>query len=196
MKIQVCDVVKVFLKTRSGHHIELFLYVVPLVCESLCGQPVDVAVEQFPQLTGLDLAKANGSSDNLPVSILIGADCYWEIATGRTIHRRTGPTAVHTRAVRTSPWNIYQHLTQRHIALCTHILNVTSISSLEDSVQLDGLGIRQDEDTVYNQFIRDIKSQDGCDCVPAALLIKHLPNETSLVIYDPLGFLSPFTVQI
>mgnify|MGYP003472819863 CR=1 FL=1 len=64
------------------------LYVVPLVCESLCGQPVDVAVEQFPHLSGLDLADANGSSDNLPVGILVGADCYWKIATGRTIHER------------------------------------------------------------------------------------------------------------
>ena len=47
---------------------------------------MDVTVEQFPHLSGLDLAGANDSSDNLPISILIGADCYWKIATGRIIH--------------------------------------------------------------------------------------------------------------
>lgn len=55
------------------------------------------------------------------------------------------------------------------MCLCMHILNVTSIS-LQDSVldkklkefwELDGLGIRQDEDSVYSPFVKDVKFQDG-----------------------------------
>lgn len=88
---------------------------------------MDVAVEQ---LSGLALADENSSSDNLAVSILVGADCYWKVATGRIIHGRNGPTAVHTRLgwVLSGPDLGMSFDLAAHSTLCTHILNVTSIS--------------------------------------------------------------------
>ena len=55
-KTQICDVVKLGLKARTEVDLELSLYVVPLVCEPLSGQPLDLTVQRYSYLSGLDLA--------------------------------------------------------------------------------------------------------------------------------------------
>ena len=44
-KTQKCDVVKLGLKARTGADLEISLYVVPLICETLSGQPLDLTVQ-------------------------------------------------------------------------------------------------------------------------------------------------------
>lgn len=41
-------------------------------------------MERFKYLSGLDLADPVDSSENLPISILIGADYYWKALQGRS----------------------------------------------------------------------------------------------------------------
>ena len=45
-KTQICDVVKLGLKARTGVDLELSLYVMPLICEPLSGQPLDLIVQR------------------------------------------------------------------------------------------------------------------------------------------------------
>mgnify|MGYP003430242405 FL=1 len=94
--MQTCDAIELGLTTKMGLDFELTIYVVPFICEPLSGQPTDIAVERFKYLSGLDLADPD-DTDNLPISILIGADYYWKVVTGRIIHGRVGPTAVQTK---------------------------------------------------------------------------------------------------
>lgn len=54
-------------------------------------------MQQFPYLSGLDLADSGNVTDNLEINILVGAGYYWKIVTGRIVHGRVGPTAIETR---------------------------------------------------------------------------------------------------
>ena len=96
-RVETCDIVELKFKAKTGTDFELSLFTVPMICEPLSGQPVNWAVEQFPYLQGLDLADSCDSSDTLEMSILIGVDQYWKVATGGILRGNTGPTAMETK---------------------------------------------------------------------------------------------------
>ena len=60
------------------------LLTVPTICEPLSGQPVILASQRYSYLSKLDLADPSECGDCLDVGILIGADHYWTLVTGRT----------------------------------------------------------------------------------------------------------------
>lgn len=64
------------------------LFVVPMICELLIGQPISLCFQQKPQLAGLELADWADSDDRLEVDILIGADWYWDLVTGQVAKNR------------------------------------------------------------------------------------------------------------
>ena len=171
-KTQKCDVVKLGLKARTGADLEISLYVVPLICEPLSGQPLDLTVQRFPYLSGLDLADSGNVTDNLEIDILVGADYYWKVATGRIVHGRVGPTAIETRF----GWVLSGPVPGRHPGststnmICSHVLKVDcaqpeNLADLDKKLQtfwdLDTLGVREGEDSVYDKFIRTIELKDG-----------------------------------
>ena len=55
-KVHVCNVVNLEIKTKNGMRMMVSLLTVPMVCEPLSGQPLNLASEHFPYLAGLDLA--------------------------------------------------------------------------------------------------------------------------------------------
>lgn len=93
---QACDVVNVALKTRSGDDVVIPLLTVPTICKPLSGQPVTLASQRYSYLSKLDLADPSECGDCLDVGILVGADHYWALVTGRT-RQGAGPTAIETR---------------------------------------------------------------------------------------------------
>ena len=95
-KVQICDVVKLAIKTATGMNLVLPFLVVPSICEPIAGQPITLARDTYPHLFGLNLADDSGRSESLAISILIGADHYWKLATGRVRRGKTGPTAIET----------------------------------------------------------------------------------------------------
>ena len=162
-RMLTCDAIELGLKTKLGLDLELALYVVPFIREPLSGQPTDIAVEHFKYLSGLDLADPD-DSDNLPISILIGAGYYWRVVTGRIIHGRVGPTAVQTkfRWVLSGPVTGLRGSATMN-TLCSHVLNVgcTPQQDLSDLgkkrqvfLELDSMGIRPEEDLVNSSLIR------------------------------------------
>ena len=95
-KVQICDVVKLAIKTATGTDLVLPFLVVPSICEPIAGQPITLARDTYPHLFGLNLADDSDRSESLAISILIGADHYWKLATGRVRRGKTGPTAIET----------------------------------------------------------------------------------------------------
>ncbi|KAL5475335.1 hypothetical protein EMCRGX_G025132 [Ephydatia muelleri] len=93
---QICDVVKLAFKTATGTDLVLPFLVVPSICEPIAGQPVTLARDTYPHLFGLNLAEDSSASESLDISVLIGADHYWKLATGRVRRGKTGPTAIET----------------------------------------------------------------------------------------------------
>ena len=91
-----CEVVKVAMKTVDGAFLDLLLFIVLLICESLNNQPINFCKDEYNHLTHLTLADACDSRD-MPIDILIGLDYYWQIVTSEMIQGKKGHTAVYTR---------------------------------------------------------------------------------------------------
>ncbi len=95
----------------------LSLYVMPIICEPLMGQPIATCTEQYPHLTGLELADCSSNDLNMPVDVLIGSDYYCKLGwvlSGPMSHsdsnsdRSVMNLSVH---VRLSPSNLVHYLT-------------------------------------------------------------------------------------
>ena len=95
-RIQVCDVIKLAIKTKDGTDLVLPFLTVPTICEPLSGQPIALARERFRHLSNLELADDGCVKGNLEINILIGADHYWKLVTGKVAQGTAGPTAIHT----------------------------------------------------------------------------------------------------
>ncbi len=76
---------------------ELKLFAVPLICEPLAAQPITLCVKKYNHLSRLDLADSSDGKAAMGVDMLIGADYYWELATGKTSGGWSGPVAIHTK---------------------------------------------------------------------------------------------------
>ncbi|KAL5494489.1 hypothetical protein EMCRGX_G015831 [Ephydatia muelleri] len=93
---QLCDVVNLSMKTRNGANVVIPLLTVPVICEPLSGQPISLAARRYPYLSTLELADESDPDCVLDVGILIGADHYWALVSGRNC-QGDGPTAIETR---------------------------------------------------------------------------------------------------
>ena len=174
-KVQVCDVVNLAIKTKNGMSLVVSLLTVPMVCEPLSGQPLNLASEHFPYLAGLELADSSSLEDNLDIGILIGADQYWKLVTGKIRQEGTGPTAVETKLgwVLSGPVPGVSHGGTSVNFVSTHVLKVEcSDCDLDTTLKafwdLDTLGIKDNESSVYEDFIQTIDFKNGRYCV-------HLP---------------------
>ena len=57
------------------------------------------AVQHFKHLSTLDLADSGDVGNSTDINILIGADNYWRLVTGRLKKERDGRTAIETSLV-------------------------------------------------------------------------------------------------
>lgn len=120
----------------------------------------------------MDLADSGNASDHLEINILVGPDYYWKVATGRIVHGRVGPTAIKTRF----GWVLSGPVPGRHPVsmttnmICSHVLKVgcvqpENLADLDKKLQmfwdLDTLGVREKEDSVYDKFIRTVELKNG-----------------------------------
>ena len=82
-KRQLCKEVKLGVQTKGGAVLELILFTVPFISESLDVIPSQFVTERYSHLRGLDLADSSTVRCQREPDILIGADQYWDIS-----HRR------------------------------------------------------------------------------------------------------------
>ena len=73
---QMCEVVRVGIKVKSGPDVELTLYTVPYICEPLSVQPISVCAQSYDHLSCLELADSTVGEIPLDVDVLVGSDHY------------------------------------------------------------------------------------------------------------------------
>ena len=143
---------------------------VPIICEPLSCQPIVYTKQRYSYLTDLDLADSSHVGDELQIDALIGSDHYWQIATGRVIQGQSGPTAIHTHLgwVLSGPvWNAAEQNTLNSQVIHTlHIQSADSFSHLDSLLkqfwELESLGIKQNEPSVYEAFKQLIQFKNDC----------------------------------
>ena len=129
---------------------QLSLYVVPMICEPLVGQPITACVETHRHLASLELADCSDGELSMEVDILIGSDYYWDLVTGGVCQGDGGPTAIHSKL----GWVLSGPAQSTALDQCsmnlvaTHVLRIDSQQNntriLDDrlrSLELESLGI-------------------------------------------------------
>ena len=164
-------VIRVGLKLKDGKTQELPLITVTSICEPLTAQPISMCWEKFEHLKQLDLADYSNGQDPLQIDVLIGADYYWELVTGRTSRCENGPVAVHTRLgwVLSGPIPQTKQPESSTNLLTTHTLHVgaavneteTLNETLRSFWELESLGVRQPDRCVLTEFEEKIKVENG-----------------------------------
>ena len=96
-KTQTCDLVRASLSTKGGGHQELQLFAVPVICQPLAAQLIDLCATWYKHLSDLDLADHSADDSPMAVDLLIGLDFYWDLVTGEVRRGESGPAAIHTR---------------------------------------------------------------------------------------------------
>ena len=113
------------------------------------------------------MADTSTLGDTLDINVLIGADYYWQFATGNICRGISGPTGIETKLgwVLSGPVPGYSDEHQTHVL---HI-DTDSANSLDERLkmlwELETLGIKEDETSVYDNFINSIQLRDGRYCV-------------------------------
>ena len=152
------------------------LLTVPTICEPICGQPIALALRQYPYLSTLELADQSEPKDRLDVCILIGADLYWSLVTGG-IRKGNGPTAIETKLcwVLSGPATGLSCESTSMILLSSHTLKAEASTVRRDDATLDqtlkmfwdleAIGVKADEPSVYEDFMQSVVFQNGRYCV-------------------------------
>ena len=200
--MKVCPIVTVGVRLRGYPPMSLSLYVVPTICERLAGQPIAVCLGQHPHLLGLELADFSSSESSLPVDVLIGFDYYWEFVTGSVCRGTNGPTAIHTKLgwVLSGP-SSHSEPNQGAVNLSvTHVLHIETAPedlscTLDDQLrafwELEALGIRGEERTLYDDFTGVVEFENGRYKVPLPWREFHdpLPDNYHLSVTRLQGLL-------
>ena len=140
---------------------------VPYICDPLAGNSLCCAVEMYPYLGRLDLADVPVEDSHLNIDILIGADNYWRLVTGEVEQRQNCPTAIRTRSgwVLSGPLEGQSTFSTHtvHVSMCT-LLADTSFdfeSALKQFWDLETLGIKSEDTSLYGSFIETAVFKDG-----------------------------------
>ena len=168
-----CHVVTLSMDTKDGRQLQLQFLTVPLICEPLSGQPVVCAAERYPHLSKLELANAVEDGDNLDVDVLIGSDHYWKVVSGRVIQAAHGPTALKTKFgwVLSGPAHGLSNGSHGANLLITHTLRIDAALEQQSDSDLDAslkrlwdleiLGIKEDESSIYEKFTTSVQHHEG-----------------------------------
>ena len=159
---QVCEVVKVGMNLKNGQSLKIS---VPLICEPISNQPVTFVCSNCSQFASLELADPCHGDEKLEVDILIGADQYYQLVTGEVIYQHNGPTAIHTKLgwILSGPVSGMSQKATLVNLVTTHALLVDTYQpqeSLDHQLKqfwdLESMGIRPDECSVYDNFEKGI----------------------------------------
>ena len=162
--VKECDIVQLCIRTIDAMSVYVTAYVVPVICSPVSNQEIQSAVECYPYLQGLQLA-CGAVNGTVSVDLLIAADHYWSVFTGRIIRGDpSGPVALETMLgwVLSEPAAVRAESCTINLS-ATHVLEIESgdISHVQDDLQkfwdLETLGIRDTETSVHDKFSNEIR---------------------------------------
>ena len=169
-KPQECSVVKVTMQLKDKGERQLQMLSVPFICQPLFVPPVRFHPGEFAHLRQLELADTFGEEREFQPDILIGSDHYWDITTGETIRGNGGPVAMYTHLgwVLSGPIPVDASDACSTNLVTTHVLRVDAGScdtgmdeQLKAFWELESLGVRENEDSVLDNFKESISFRDG-----------------------------------
>lgn len=141
-----------------------------MICAPISNQIIEFTQANYPHLQCLRLADSSHGSEELNIDILIGADFYWHFVSGAIVRGPgSAPIALSTKLgyVLSGPVGIpvpgqgdsTVNLTETHVLKGSSSV-VEERNSLEGEIKqfwdLETLGIKPDEPSVYEKFIEDI----------------------------------------
>ena len=153
---------------------KLFLKVLgtPTICNTIKGQNIDLAVEQTEFVKGLQLADTGQHSPESKIDILIGSDCSWKVVTAEVKRdSRSEMVAINTIFgwCLSGPFKNKNNISESNVSLVssTHVMRVACennedqiLNNLNKFWNLDSIGIKDDEQSVYENFESDIKFEN------------------------------------
>ena len=163
--VQKCEVVQLCLKTHNGGRLIIEAFVVPVICAPLTAKPISFCVAKYPHLSKLDLADFADESRSSEIDLLVGT----ELTTGDICQVVGCPTAIRTKlgwvvsgAVPTSD----QQPAAVNI-VASHMMKVESIPQQAEQLdtvlrffwELEFLGIKNQEETIFESFAKDVQSR-------------------------------------
>ena len=157
---------------KRGCNVYMRGYSVPIICSRLSNQRVENAEKLFPVLQDLDLSDVGDGSQD--IDLLIGADYYWTVIEGETKKcNADGLTAINSKLgwILSGPCITNEKKAKEDKVMVSHVMSVqvdleaAGSQKLERLVEnfwnLDTMGIKEDEPSVYQKFIDGIKFVKG-----------------------------------
>ena len=89
------DVGTIYLKAITGERLPLAILIVPTIAAPM-HNTTDYTINRLPYLKGLQLAYPITVGEQFEVTLLIGADSYWQVVEDHVV-RGPGPTAVKSK---------------------------------------------------------------------------------------------------
>jgi len=145
--------------TVNGGQIPISVLVVPKLASPVCNS-IHAHLHNLPYLSGLTLAHPVTSDENFRISVLIGADHYWEFIEDQVVCGG-GPTAVKSRleyllsGPLPAPHSI--ETTNLHISALSCITHSEEAPDNNTLWQIESMGttpVRQDPDATFMQEYR------------------------------------------
>ena len=150
------------LALKDGTSMQVSLFVIPVICEPLVGQPISSSVDADHHLAALDLADFSTGDLPMNVDVLIGCDYYWQLVTVDIYRGSSELAAIHTKL----GWVLSGPTMSLNTTRCTTNLVMTHVlradlqecdtgpldEELRSFWDLETLGIRETERTFYEEF--------------------------------------------
>ncbi|XP_045198527.1 uncharacterized protein LOC123552846 [Mercenaria mercenaria] len=144
MKVSHKNKATVYLLTDNRERIEIDVLIVPTIAVPL--RNLHRTTSALPYLRGLKLAHPVTEDETFNISLLIGADKYWEIVGNRVV-RGNGPTAVQSKiGYRLSGPLPIQSTDSATDYIMNLITSPPDVSDLERFWKLESLGISHEKD--------------------------------------------------
>ena len=121
---QTLPVATIHLETTDGTEIPISVLITPRIAQPLHNFPFPY-VKQLPYLKDLQLNHAISDSNDINISMLIGADAYWSIVQEAVV-RGPGPTAVQSKLGYLLSGPLYDYRTP----MSSGVFHLTSVSLL------------------------------------------------------------------
>ncbi|XP_006815922.1 uncharacterized protein LOC100369222 [Saccoglossus kowalevskii] len=138
------EVATLTLHTITGANCDINALIVPEI-STLMKNFVTPSIRNLPHLRGLKLAQPVSSIDSFTVSLLIGADFYWDVVEDHVI-RGPGPTAVSSKFGYLLSGPICQGISSETNATILHVMThvYEEVSKLQSYWDLETIGIKDD----------------------------------------------------
>ncbi len=188
------DVATIYIETESSGNIPIQALIVPEIATPLQNL-LRTATQTYPYLQGLKLAHPVTDNEDFEISLLIGADHYWDIVEDHII-RGNGPTAMQSKLGYLLSGPVTSTASTRNSNHPTNMLNVLLSHHEEDDRierfwNLETLGITETEPPIdENSFIREYqqtsisREQDGSYTARFPWKRDHPPLPTNNIVCE------------